>query len=57
MSIYFTLILESTENVTWLLLNCAYPIGSRPVHKLKEDWLECIGLWVSVEEDIKYNFF
>jgi len=42
MSIYFTLIVESTENATWLLLKCAYHIGGRPVHRLREDWLECM---------------
>ena len=34
MSIYFTLIVESTENATWLLLERAYPIGGRLVHSL-----------------------
>ena len=46
MSIYFTLIVESTENATWLLLERAYPIGGRLVHRLREDWLECMELWV-----------
>ena len=46
MSIYFTLIVESTENATLLLLKRAYPIGGRLVHRLKEDWLGCMGLWV-----------
>jgi len=46
MSIYFTLIVESTENVTWLLLKHAYSIGGRLMHSLREDWLECMGLWV-----------
>ena len=22
------------------------PIGGRLVHRLREDWLECMGLWV-----------
>ena len=39
MSIYFTLIVESTENATWLLLESAYPIGGRPVHRLRDDWV------------------
>jgi len=36
MSIYFTLIVESTDNAIWLLLKSAYPIGGRPVHRLRE---------------------
>jgi len=28
------------------LLKRAYPIGGRLVHRLREDWLECMGLWV-----------
>ena len=47
MSIYFTLIVESTENVTWLLLKRAYPVVDRLMHRLREDWLECVGLWVT----------
>ena len=35
MSVYSTLIVESTENATWLLLESAYPIGGRPVHRLR----------------------
>jgi len=31
MSIYFTLIVESTENATWLLLELAYPVGGHLV--------------------------
>ena len=46
MSIYFTLIVESTENAIWLLLKRAYSIGGRLVHRLREDWLECMWLWV-----------
>jgi hypothetical protein len=30
-SIYFKLIVETTENATWLLLKHAYPIGGRPL--------------------------
>jgi len=52
-SIYFTLIVESTENATWLLLKRAYPVGGRPVHRLREDWLECMGLWV--RRQVGYN--
>ena len=47
MSVYFTLIVESTEIATWLLLKRAYPVGGRLVHGLREDWLECMGLWVT----------
>jgi len=43
---YFILIVESTENATCLLLKRAYTIGGRLVHRLREDWLECVGLWV-----------
>jgi len=46
LSIYFTLIVESTENATFLLLKSAYHIGDRLVHWLREDWLEFMGLWV-----------
>jgi len=48
-SIYCTLIVESTENTTWLLLKRAYPIGGRLVHRLGEDWLEWNGIvgWAS----------
>jgi len=45
-SIYFTLIVESTENPTTLLLKHAYLIGGRLAHRLREDWLECMGLLV-----------
>ena len=45
-SIYFTLIVESTENAIWLLLKSACPVGGRPVHSLREDWMECMELWV-----------
>ena len=51
MSIYFTLIAESTENATFLLLKRAYPIGGRLVHRLRDDWLECMGLWVRHQVD------
>ena len=56
MSIYCTLIVESTENATWLLLKRAYPVGGRLVHRLREDWLECVGLWVrrQVGYDVQY---
>ena len=56
MSIYFTLIVESTENATWLLLKSAYPIGGRPVYRLGEDWMECMELWVrhQVGYDVQY---
>jgi len=33
MSIYFSLIVECTENATWLLLKRAYPVGGRLVHE------------------------
>ena len=46
MSIFVTLIVRSTENATLLLLKCAYPIGDRSVHRLRDDWLEYMGLWV-----------
>jgi len=29
-----------------LNLKRAYTIGGRIVHSLREDWLECMGLWV-----------
>jgi len=45
-SIYFVLIVESTENATSLLLEIAYPVRGRPVHRLREDWMECMELWV-----------
>ena len=47
MSIYFTLIVESTKNATWLLLKHAYPKGRRLVRGSREDWLECVGLCVT----------
>ena len=46
-SVYFTLIVESTENATGLLLKRAYPVGGHLVHGSREDWLECVGLWVT----------
>jgi hypothetical protein len=45
-SIYFTLIGESTENATRVLLESACPIGGCPVHRLREDWMECMELSV-----------
>ena len=56
MSIYITLIVESTENAIWLLLKSAYPIGDRLVHRLREDWMECKELWVrrQVGYDVQY---
>ena len=56
MSIYFTLIVESTENAIWLLLKHAYTVGGRLVYRLREDWLECMGLLVrrQVVYDVQY---
>ena len=51
MSIYFTLIVEYTENAILLLLKRAYPISCRLVQGLREDWLECVGLWVRHQVD------
>ena len=62
MSVYFILIIESTENATWLLLESAYPIGGRPLHRLREDWMECMELWVrrqvgyDGQQNIKYIY-
>jgi len=56
-SIYFTLIVESTENATWLLLKIAYPIGARFVHRLKEDGLECIEMWVRRQVGYDYSIW
>jgi hypothetical protein len=55
-SIYFTLIVESTENAIWLLLKSAYRIDGRPVHRLREDWMEYMEFWVrrQVGYDVQY---
>jgi len=44
----FTLIVESTENAIWLLSKRAYPVGGRLVRRLREDWLECLGLLMNL---------
>ena len=59
MSIYFTLIVESTENATLLLLNRAHPVVNGLVYRLREDVKidkkkRINGIW---KESVKKDFW